>query len=95
MTIEDWKKIHSKQSLSHKECLHLIPQFLDRSLSRADLEAFLEHIDECENCKEELEIQFLVEIGLEHLEDGKNFDVKEEFDELYESAQKYLEKGEL
>ena len=68
----------------------LIPQFLDDDLDNQDLSDFLDHIDSCPECKEELTIQFLVRVGMQRLEDGNTFNLKEELDSLLKSAEKRL-----
>ncbi len=55
-----------------------IPSFLRDDLDSSSLEEFVEHIENCPECKEELSIQFLVVEGLERLEGGNNFNLQEE-----------------
>ncbi len=55
-----------------------IPSFLRDDLDSSRLEEFVEHIENCPECKEELSIQFLVVEGLERLEGGNNFNLQEE-----------------
>lgn len=54
----------------------MIPAFLQDDLDSKELEQFIEHIEECPECKEELSIQFLVSEGLEQLEAGNNFNLQ-------------------
>lgn len=61
-----------------KETEKKIPSFLGDDLDGSKLEEFVEHIESCPECKEELSIQFLVVEGLERLEEGKNFNLQEE-----------------
>ncbi|MCM1136666.1 MAG: zf-HC2 domain-containing protein [Clostridium sp.] len=63
-----------------KETEKLIPIFLEDDLDTVDLREFLEHIEGCEECKEELSIQFLVKEGLSRLEAGSVFDLKNELE---------------
>lgn len=56
-----------------KEFEQQIPAFLDDGLTNAQLKHFLAHLDACEDCKEELTIQLLTQIGTQRLEDGKAF----------------------
>ena len=58
-----------------KEFNGLIQDFLHDRLDEIKLTEFLEHIDECENCRDELRIQYLIYEGLERLESGETFDV--------------------
>ena len=46
----------------------VIPYINDR-LSIAELEDFMEHIEMCGNCREELEIHYMVDIGLKKLDE--------------------------
>ena len=56
-----------------------IPQYLRKTLDYETMEAFWEHMDRCDSCKEELSIQFLVLEGMKHLENGDSFDLDAEF----------------
>ncbi len=53
----------------------LIPKFIDNKLDEYELDEFVAHTDQCEQCKEELSIQFLVSVGMERLEEGGTFDL--------------------
>lgn len=61
-----------------KEAEKKIPTFLQDDLDGIKLEEFVEHVESCPECKEELSIQFLVTEGLERLEGGNNFNLQEE-----------------
>ena len=73
-----------------KEAEKLIPIFLDDDLDNKDLAEFIEHIDNCPECKEELTIQFLVKTGMQRLEDGNTFNLKQELFILIKDAKKRL-----
>ncbi|MCM1267566.1 MAG: zf-HC2 domain-containing protein [Bacteroidales bacterium] len=60
-----------------KEAEKKIPAFLNDELDGDDLAEFVEHIEACPDCKEELSIQFLVSEGMEQLEKGNNFNLQE------------------
>lgn len=64
----------------------MIPAFINGELRYKDLEQFVEHIQECASCKEELSIQFLVNIGLINLEAGNTFDLQKELEDALEDA---------
>lgn len=66
----------------------LVPDFVDKKLDYATTKLFLEHINNCTQCKEELNIQFLVNEGLVRLEEGEAFDLQKEMRELLGSARK-------
>ena len=59
-----------------KEAEKQISLFLDDDLDGRDLAEFVEHIEDCPDCKEELSIQFLVTEGMEQLEQGNNFNLQ-------------------
>lgn len=73
-----------------KDAVRIIPLFLDDDLDNRDLSDFLRHIDNCEECKEELTIQFLVKEGMNRLESGNTFNLKMELDYLLKDARKRL-----
>ena len=68
----------------------LIPQFLDDDLDNQDLADFLDHIDNCPECKEELTIQFLVRVGMQRLEDGNTFNLASELERELADAKKKM-----
>ena len=68
----------------------LIPQFLDDDLDNQDLADFLDHIDNCPECKEELTIQFLVRVGMQRLEDGNTFNLVKELERELADAKKKM-----
>lgn len=53
-----------------QEAERLVTPYIKDELSGDELEAFLNHIDECESCREELEIYFMVDVGLRQLDNG-------------------------
>lgn len=59
-----------------KETEKMISLFLQDELEGKSLEQFVEHIEQCPECKEELSIQFLVTEGMERLEEGNNFNLQ-------------------
>lgn len=60
-----------------KEAEKKIPSFLSDELDGRALTEFVEHIEDCPECMEELSIQFLVAEGMEQLEQGNNFNLQE------------------
>lgn len=53
-----------------QEAEHLVTPYINDRLSGDELEAFLKHIESCRNCQEELEIYFMVDVGLKQLDKG-------------------------
>lgn len=71
-----------------KEVQKNIAAFLNGELQGKDAERFLNHIENCEECKEELSIQYLVREGTARLEGGGSFDLSKDLDVLI--ADSYL-----
>ena len=53
-----------------REAERLVTPYIQDKLSGDELEAFLEHLEHCRNCQEELEIYFMVDVGLKQLDTG-------------------------
>lgn len=58
-----------------KEAQQQIKLYIANEIDGDDLAEFMAHMDSCEACRDELEIQFLVKEGLARLEDGSTFDL--------------------
>lgn len=69
-----------------RECEKQIPDFIGRKMDYLKSKRFTEHVDACENCHEELVIQFLIQEGMIHLEEGDVFDLQGELRERMEEA---------
>lgn len=72
----------------------VIPYINDR-LSGCQLEDFVEHIKTCENCREELEIHYMVDVGLKKLDQGEGTfdilgDMKEKLSDSEHRLNRYL-----
>ena len=80
----------SDRGMNCKDAEKKIPYFLQDELDGSKLKEFVEHIDACSECKEELSIQFLVAEGLERLEEGNNFNLQEELLMKLEDAEHYI-----
>ena len=73
-----------------KEIEKMIPSFLEDDLDTDDLREFMEHVERCNDCMEELSIQFLVTEGMARLELGSVFDLQNELLERLENAEHTL-----
>lgn len=73
-----------------KEFEKNIPNFIKRKLDFFTLQEFCEHMEDCENCGEELVIQFLVAEGMQRLEDGDAFDLQRELDARAAEAERKI-----
>ena len=66
------------RELSCKQTEKIIPQFIGDDMDNRTKWQFLDHIDSCPSCKEELSIQFLLLKGMKRLENGDTFDLNRE-----------------
>lgn len=78
-----------------KEFESLIPMALEDKLKFEVMEEFYEHRQSCPECREELEIRYLVSAGLNRLEDGDAFDLKKELDVFFSSIESRMRKHRL
>lgn len=73
-----------------KEFEREIPAFIAGELDDKTMLEFLEHIEKCPDCKEELSIQVLVQEGMARLEDGSAFDLQKELERKMQEARKRI-----
>ena len=73
-----------------KSAVKSIQKFLNDDLDMDDLRDFLNHVEECPECKEELTIEILVREGLNSLESGTIFDINHEYQSRILSAEHSL-----
>lgn len=85
--MDEWS---GKKKLDCKEFERLIPDFIGRKMDYPTLLLFSEHRDSCEECREELAIQFLVSEGMHRLEDGNVFDLQFELNERLEEMKRKI-----
>lgn len=85
-----------------KEFEKSVPDFINKKMNFVMTKQFVEHLNTCPACKEELNIQFLIDEGLVRLEDGLTFDLQKEITELIKeserkvrSHEKYLRYGRI
>jgi hypothetical protein len=75
------------------ECKKYIKDFLDDSLNYRHTVDFIEHVRSCEDCMEELSIEYLVSEGLKRLDTATSFDLDTELhdkiDKSYNKAKFY------
>ena len=71
-----------------KDFENLISDFIADRLNYQTLKDFCRHVEHCEDCREELNIQFLVIESLRRLEDGRAFDLQQELNHRLEESRK-------
>ncbi len=73
--------------LTCKEAEKMVMPYIDNQLSETELEAFVQHVEQCTSCKEELEIYYTVFLGLRQLESGTGmYDVAGALEESLETS---------
>nr|WP_296437622.1 zf-HC2 domain-containing protein [uncultured Acetatifactor sp.] len=75
-----------EERMECREFERLIPGFLKGELDYPTLKRFLAHRESCSECREELDIQFLVAEGMQHLEEGNAFDLQSELEQRLEET---------
>ena len=68
----------------------LIPDFLADRLDSETAEKFIAHIEQCQECMEELSIQFLITEGMNRLEQGNTFELTKELGILIEDNKDWI-----
>lgn len=71
-----------------KETKAHIQAFINKEIGLRDVGEFLEHLDECASCRDELETEFLIKEGLTRLEAGEVFNFEKDLQNLLNSQQK-------
>lgn len=63
-----------------QEFQELIPEFIENTLEDKYYDGFVHHANTCRNCLDELEIYFMIRVGLERMESdaSKSFDIQGE-----------------
>lgn len=70
-----------------QETERLVMPYIQDELTDQELEEFLEHIETCPDCQEELEIYFTVALGLKQLDEGSgSFNIRQELEAALENS---------
>ena len=73
-----------------KETRKNIYRCIEDEIDGKELQNFMKHMAECEECREELGIQFLVTEGMQHLEKENTFDLQSRLDKKMELARRKI-----
>ena len=73
-----------------KEAVKAVPLFMENELKDEELSEFIEHVENCAECYDELAISFLAKEGLARLEEGASFSLDEELSGLLKAGQRRL-----
>lgn len=83
-------KKRKNEKISCKEAEKNIPDFLKYNLKMSDQIMFINHIDNCDECTEELAIQFLVSEGMSVLDGSDIYDIQSSFNKRLEHAHRQI-----
>ncbi len=75
-----------------KDFSSMVPGFLDDSLDNDSLRIFLNHLDDCKSCREELEIQYLVKRVFDEKRAGEELNLSKDLPAFINKEKELLRK---
>lgn len=74
------------------EARRMVTPFVKKELSDKEIEQFLKHIEQCEDCKDELDIYFTMYKAIELLDSGahQEFDFKKKLEEELRASRRMI-----
>lgn len=78
-----------------KDCKQIekeVPLYLQQKLTVKDTKAFIEHIQNCPTCKEELTIQYMVSEGLTKAETDNEYNLLKGLEQKLEASLQMIKK---
>lgn len=80
-----------------RETQGLLVPFIRSELTMEQAKAFFQHIDNCPDCKEELEVYYMMIVGIKELDEDnpKSLDLHSQFEELLEHSRTEINKHHL
>ena len=74
-----------------QETQRLVMPYIQDELTPEELEGFLEHVEACPDCREELEIYFTVDVGIRQLEEGTGtYNIKGALESALELSRQHI-----
>ena len=73
---------NSKKNKNCKEIQALIPRYLSGELTLHEARGFTKHLKKCRDCREEIEISYLLDKGLERVENGESVDLHTDLEQM-------------
>jgi len=77
-------------AMNCKEACDLISGYIDESLDPIQIKKFISHIEICPECRDELEVRYLVKEGLNRLESGDSFNLRDELERKLNASKRVL-----
>lgn len=78
-----------------KQIQNMIIPYIRNELNNNDIEDFLEHIQTCKTCREELEIYYIIEHGLNSDYSDKNFDIEKSLSDKIKASNMFVSRLRL
>ena len=79
------------EKMDCREAQRLVMPYIQDDLTPEELEGFLEHVESCPDCREELEIYFTVALGLRQLDEGSgSYNIKGELEAALEESRRQV-----
>ncbi len=80
-----------RMTMDCQEAQRLVMPYIQDELMPEELEEFLEHVESCKDCQEELEIYFTVALGLRQLDEGSgSYNIKGEMEASLEESRRQV-----
>ncbi len=80
------------KEITCRDAIRSIPHFMDHTLTKSELREFMNHIENCPECKEELSIQYLVKQGLEERDDNGPIELQADLERTLNEAKDSIRK---
>lgn len=92
--VKIWK---GKNGMNCLTAQSLIIKYVNDELSGNELESFLNHIDECDDCMEELKIYYILSKGMQQLDDDMviNYNFHQQFEDSLDDARHKIVKTNM
>ncbi|MCH5269050.1 MAG: zf-HC2 domain-containing protein [Lachnospiraceae bacterium] len=84
-----------KRQMKCREAQKLLIPFIDDKLNAKELEAFLQHMDSCANCREEYDVYYTMLMGMRYLESDSAGELKMNSEKKLRAAEDALLKYKI
>ena len=75
-------KAYRGEARSCQEIQSLIPGYLAEELTVHEAREFTGHLRKCRDCREEIEISYLLDKGIDRVENGESIDLHADIDKM-------------
>ena len=85
-------KEDGKDHKSCKDIQGLIPGYLAGRLTLKEAKRFTEHLKKCSDCREEIEISYLLDEGIARVESGETIDLHADLEEMLAGTEEAIQR---